>query len=103
MVAKDEKGLRGDVLPDVPTFVEQGINFTFSTIHLFLGPKGMDPALVKKIYDYYVGASKDDAVNAILRPAGFEMEFFGYDEGIAKVKSQQEELNGVVAALGLKQ
>jgi putative tricarboxylic transport membrane protein len=102
MVPKDEKAPRGSMFPDVPTFPEQGVNFTFVTFNLILGPKGMDPALVQKIYDLYAAAARDEGVNAILVPAGLSMEFFPQAEGAAKLKAQQEALNAVVQELGLK-
>ncbi|QQO08510.1 Bug family tripartite tricarboxylate transporter substrate binding protein [Breznakiella homolactica] len=102
VVSRDDRGERSAVLPTVPSFIEQGINFSFASIHLFLGPKGMDPALVQQFYEYYVAASNDADVNAILGPAGFQMEFFGREEGIEAIRKQQAEIDVVVADLGLK-
>lgn len=102
-VSRDENGGRSTVLPDVPSFIEQGLDVTFSSINLFLGPKGMDEELVKKIHDYYEVAAANGDVNAVLEPAGFSMEFFSYEDGIAKVKAQQETFNAVVEELGLRQ
>lgn len=102
VVSADDSGQRGTVLPDVPSFSELGVKFSFATMNIFLGPKDMDPALVQQFYDYYVAASKDSEVNAVLGPAGFQMEFFGREEGIAAIKKQQAEINAVVLELGLK-
>ena len=102
VVSRDSKGERTQVLPSVPSFIEQGVKFSFASIHLFLGPKGMDPALVQMMYDYYAAASKDAEVNAILAPAGFQMEFFSREQGMEVLKQQQQEINAVVVELGLK-
>jgi putative tricarboxylic transport membrane protein len=102
VAVRNENAPRSSVLPEVPTFPEQGFKFSFASVNLFLGPKGMDPALTRKIYDYYVAASKDSGVNTVLTPAGFAMEFLPFEEGVAKVKAQQEEFNVVVQELGLK-
>lgn len=102
-VSRDSEGGRSSVLPDVPSFIEQGLDVSFASINLFLGPKGMDQELVQKIYDYYKGAAANPDVVAILEPAGFAMEFFSIEDGLAKVKEQQETLNAVVEELGLKQ
>jgi len=103
MIPTDLKAPRGVVLPNVPTFPEQGINFSFVSLFFVLGPKGMDPALVNKIHDYYAAAAKDDGVNAILKPAGFAMEFSSNEEGIAKVRAQQQEFIQIAKELGLRQ
>lgn len=48
VVSSDEKGIRTSILPDIPTFIEQGINVTFTTMNFILGPKGMNKDLVNK-------------------------------------------------------
>jgi putative tricarboxylic transport membrane protein len=101
MIPRNEKDSRSSVLPDIPTFPEQGLNFSFTSLIFVLGPKNMDSALVKKIHDYYAAASKDEEVNKILKPAGFVTEFFSIEEGAAKVKAQQEEISVVARELGL--
>lgn len=102
-VSRDKEGGRSSILPDVPSFIEQGLDVSFASINLFLGPKGMDQGLVQKIHDYYAAAADNADVKAILEPAGFAMEFFSVEDGLAKVKEQQEQLNGVVKELGLEQ
>ncbi|MBS6642086.1 MAG: tripartite tricarboxylate transporter substrate binding protein [Clostridiaceae bacterium] len=102
-VSRDSEGGRSSVLPEIPSFIEQGFDVSFASYNLFLGPKEMDQELVTKIYDYYVAAAANESVNKILEPAGFAMEFFSIEEGIEKVKAQQEQLNAVVEELGLKQ
>ncbi|HEY9280142.1 MAG TPA: tripartite tricarboxylate transporter substrate-binding protein, partial [Eoetvoesiella sp.] len=48
------------VLPDVPTFAEEGISdFDFGTMFGLLAPKGTDPAIVERLYK----AVKDAAAN----------------------------------------
>lgn len=102
-VSADADGGRSGVMPDIPSFTEQGIDFYFSTINLILGPKEMDPQLVQKIHDYYASAAENEAVNEILEPAGFAMHILDLEEGQDKVKEMQEEINAVVDELGLKQ
>lgn len=101
VVSIDSTGGRSSVLPDVPSFQELGYDFAFGTYNLFLGPKGMDPALISMIRDYYVQAAADPSVNAILEPAGFAMVFYSPEAGLAAVKKQQLELNEVTIELGL--
>ncbi len=101
VVSIDSTGGRSSVLPDVPSFQELGYDFSFGTYNLFLGPKGMDPELISLIRSYYVQASQDPSVNAILAPAGFEMVFYEPAEGLAAVKKQQSDLNEITSELGL--
>lgn len=98
-----DKGDRSSVLPETPNFMEQGIDVSFSFDNLFLGPKDMNPELVKKIYDYYVVAAASDEVNEIFEPSGFTMEFYPQDEALERVKKSQETINEIVELLDLKQ
>ena len=102
VVSNGEEGARSSVLPDVPSFEEQGVDCTFSTLNIFLAPKDTSDEITKKLYDYYAAAASSDEVNEILKPAGMAMEFFPYEEGLQKLKDQQEQLNAVVEELGLK-
>lgn len=102
-VSADSDGGRSGVMPDIPSFTEQGIDFSFSTINLILGPKNMDPKLVQSIHDYYEAAAKNESVNEILEPAGFAMEILSLEDGTAMVQKMQTEINAVVDDLGIKQ
>lgn len=103
VVSNGEEGARSSVLPDVPSFLEQGVDCSFNTINLFCGPKDMSDELAKKLYDYYAAAAVSEEVNATLEPAGMAMEFLPYEEGSQVVAEQQKQINEVVEELGLKQ
>lgn len=98
----DKKDSRSTVFPDVPNFNELGCPFSFATLNLFLGPKGMDPALVSQIRDYYVKANESPDVTKVLVPAGFAMDFLSPEEGIAALKAQETAIVGICNELGLK-
>lgn len=98
----DNPADRSTVLPEVPNMVELGYKCIFSTYFLFLGPKNMDKALVDKLYAMYSSASQNADVIAIVNPAGLDMVCFPQDQCLDIVKKQQEELNAVVADLGLQ-
>lgn len=102
VVSSDADGSRGSVLPDVPSFIEQGVDFYFGTYLFLLGPKGMSEELARKIYDYYAAAALDDEVNKVLGPAGFQQAFLPFEDGPATIRAQQEVLDAVVEELGLK-
>jgi tripartite-type tricarboxylate transporter receptor subunit TctC len=62
---------RSPALPDVPTVAEQGVpGFDTAVWWGFLGPKGMDAALVDKIQKDVAGALKDPAVLDYLAKTG---------------------------------
>jgi tripartite-type tricarboxylate transporter receptor subunit TctC len=53
---------RVDKLPDVPTLKELGYPFVFDSPWGIAGPKGMDPAVVKKLEDAFRKAMEDKTV-----------------------------------------
>jgi tripartite-type tricarboxylate transporter receptor subunit TctC len=57
LAAWTEKRLPG--LPDVPTLREVGLPFVFDSPYGMAGPKGMDPAIVKKLHDTIKLAMED--------------------------------------------
>lgn len=96
------ESIRNPLLPNVPCLIEEGYDVYFALVNLFLGPKNMDPALVSEIYNYYNNAANNDAVNAILVPAGMDMKFYSPEESIEIVQKQQALLSKTVLKLGLK-
>lgn len=103
VVSNGDEGARSTVLPDVPSFEEQGVDCTFATVNLFCGPKDMSEETAKKLYDYYAAAAASEEVNKTLEPAGMAMEFMSYEEGPELVAELQANINTVVEELGLKQ
>ncbi len=104
VVSNSPDGGRSSVLPDVPSFVEQGVDCSFQMLSvLLLGPKDMDPQLVNQIHDYYAAAAENEEVKATLSPAGMEMTFMSVGEGLKAVQDTQTSVNAVVEELGLKQ
>lgn len=102
-LSNTEDGGRSSVLPDVPSFIEQGVDFSFMMLNVVLvGPKGMDADLAAKIHDYYAEAAADQEVNKTLAPAGMEMEFLSMEEGLKTIQEMQSQINTVVEDLGLK-
>ena len=99
----DETGGESTVVPGVTSLVDQGYNCTFGTLFLILGPKDMDAETVTKLHDAFASSVQNEEVKKVLQPAGLDMEFFSAEEGIAKLKAQQESLNSVIEELGLKQ
>lgn len=50
---------RLDRLPDIPTLTDVGLPFVFDSPFGMAGPKGMDPAIVKKLHDAIKVAMED--------------------------------------------
>lgn len=68
-------GMCGDkrtaAMPDVPTFVEQGLpGYVMEAWFAVVGPKGMAPASVKKVHDAVVAAFNDPAVRETMAKQG---------------------------------
>jgi tripartite-type tricarboxylate transporter receptor subunit TctC len=68
-------GMCGDkrtaALPDIPTFVEQGLpGFVMEAWFAVLGPKGMAPATIKKTHDAVVAAFNDPGVREAMAKQG---------------------------------
>ena len=68
-------GMCGDkrttALPDVPTFVEQGLpGYVMEAWFAVVGPKGMTPAAVKKVHDAVVAAFSDAGVRETMAKQG---------------------------------
>lgn len=103
VVSNGEEGARSSVLPEIPSFQEQGVDCTFAIVNLFCGPKDMSEETAKKLYEYYAAAAASDEVNETLKPAGMDMIFMPYEEGSAKVAELQTAIDAVVEELGLKQ
>lgn len=103
VVSNIAEGGRSSVLPDVPCFEELGVDLSFQMLNvILLGPKNMDPELVKKIHDYYAAAAENEEVKATLAPAGMEMTFLSQEEGLKTIQDMQTSINAVVEELGLK-
>lgn len=102
VVSRDEEGGRCPVFPELKSFPELGYKFAWGNINLFLGPKTMDDGLARQLHDYYANAYENPTVKNALEPKGFGMEFLSYEDGLARVKSIQADLDAVVGELGLK-
>ncbi len=100
-VTTDEKGARAEILSDVPSFVEQGINVVYDTFSFILGPKGMDKHLVETLNTYYQKAAVEKSVDDLLAKAGLQLRFYGVDEGVKMLKVHAEQIIDAVNAIGL--
>lgn len=100
-ISSDEKGARDVILPNVPSFIEQGVKVTYDTISFILGPLGMDRKLVQKMNDLFQKAATDKATDELLAKGGLQLRFYGIDEGQKVLAAQIEQLYEAVDAIGL--
>lgn len=61
--------------PDIPTFVEQGINVTYEFRVGLTGPKGIDKEKIRIINAAYEKALKEPAIVAKLESLGFDIDY----------------------------
>jgi len=99
--ATDEGG-RNSVVPDVPSFKEQGYDCVFGTYFYVLANPEMDDATAKEIWKLFDAAVKDEETRKVLEGAGMGMEFVPFEDGQATMQGQQEALTAICEELGLK-
>lgn len=68
------------IWPDVPTLKELGLPFVFESPYGVVGPKGMDPAIVKKLHDAFKIAMDDPASMALLARFDKVPRYLGPDD-----------------------
>lgn len=102
-VSTDAEGSRNSILPDVPSFIEQGLDFVYGINFLVLGPQGMDEGLMELINGYFTDAALDPAVDEILVNAGYGMTMRPLEECYDALATVQNDMNTVILELGLRQ
>ena len=98
-----EEGARNSVLPDVPSFKEQGYDLVFGTYFYVLLPKTASDETAKELHDLFDSAASNPEVKEILEKSGFGMEFAPFDQNVALMSAQQEALVAACKELGLDQ
>lgn len=66
--------------PDVPTLKELGYNWVYDSPFGIAGPKGMDPAIVKKLHDAFRKAMQDPKVIEIADRYDFADRYMGPED-----------------------
>lgn len=81
--------------PDVPTLKELGYPFVFDSPFGLAGPKGMDPAVVKKLHDAFKKAMDDKAVKDVTEKYDFVeryMDSAQYTKFVAEYVASEKEV-----------
>ena len=71
--------------PDVPILNELGYDFAFNTPFGLGGPKGMDPAVVKKLHDAFRKAYDDPKVVELFERFDFTRLYLGTEAYAASI------------------
>ncbi len=87
--------------PDVPTLQELGFPFIFDSPFGFAGPKGMDPAIVKRLHDAIKLALADEKAIAIRDKFDFQDRYMDTATYTAFVKDLAAKERGYLDSIGL--
>lgn len=71
---------RNTALPDIPTIIESGYDFSYLQWRCMVMPKGTDPAICQKLSDIFAQVYQDPAFRDEMAAAGFSPDFMPYTE-----------------------
>ena len=94
---------RTPAAPEIPTFAEQGLaNFEVEAWFAVIGPKGMSPAIVKKVNDALVAAFADSAVKEAMAKMGNTIRIGTPEQAQAAFRSELVKYAALVKKVGLE-
>lgn len=91
---------RMDVLPDVPTFIEQGYDIVEGAYRGVAAPPGTPDDVIKVLADAFDKVMKDPDVKKKMDQNGFKTEFMGPEASLALVKKKMVEYEVIMKELG---
>jgi tripartite-type tricarboxylate transporter receptor subunit TctC len=94
-------GSRSNKWPDVPTLKELGYTYVFDSPFGLAGPKGMDPAIVKKLHDAFKLAYDDPKVIDLYDKFDFSRRYMSSADYAAFVPKLAAEEKAALQQLGL--
>jgi tripartite-type tricarboxylate transporter receptor subunit TctC len=86
---------RNERWPAVPTLKETGYNFVFDSPFGIIGPKGMDPEIVKKLHDAFKAALDDEKLKALSEKFIYPIRYMdtaNYNTFVVAMVAEQKEL-----------
>ncbi len=87
--------------PDVPTLNELGFGLILDSPFGLAGPKGIDPAVVKKLHDAFKAALDDPKVAELMAKYDYPKRYMSTADYAKFAKQQFDEQREVVEQLGL--
>jgi tripartite-type tricarboxylate transporter receptor subunit TctC len=91
---------RMDVIPDVPTFREQGYDIVEGAYRGVAAPPGTPDAIIKILADAFDKTMKDPEVKKKMDQNGFKTEFMGPEASLALVKKKMAEYEVIMKEMG---
>ena len=76
--------------PEVPTLAEHGYEWDFNSPFGLAGPKGMDPAVVKKLHDAFKKAYDDPKVIELFERFDFSRLYLSTEDYAKEIPKQYE-------------
>lgn len=89
-------------LPDVPTLMEKGINFSDSSDRALFVPKGTPPEIKKALHDGFKKIMEDKTFVAMFEKLGEPVAYMGGDEYMKVLTRQKDFYGTVLEKVGLK-
>lgn len=94
---------RTTALPNVPTLREVGIDIVQTGPYGMAGPRGMDPAVVRRIHDAFHDALEDPIHLAVLERYNMVVDYLGTADFAASIPGIVEENRVLVERLNLRE
>jgi tripartite-type tricarboxylate transporter receptor subunit TctC len=88
--------------PEIPTFVEQGLNYTAEAWFAVVGPKGLPAADVQRIHAAVVTAFADPAVKETMAKQGNVINVQGADKAMPFFRSEMARFAQLVKKAGVE-
>jgi tripartite-type tricarboxylate transporter receptor subunit TctC len=90
-------------LAEVPTFIEQGLTgYKVEAWFAVIGPKGMSPALVKKVHDAVTAAFSDPTVSETMTKQGNTISVTSSDQAQRMFRSEMARYAALVKKVGME-
>ena len=91
---------RMEVLPDIPTFKEQGYDIVEGAYRGVAAPPGTPDDVIKILADAFEKVMKDPEVKKKMDQNAFKTELMGPEESLALVKKKMVEYEVIMKELG---
>ncbi|HSR11323.1 MAG TPA: tripartite tricarboxylate transporter substrate binding protein [Thermodesulfobacteriota bacterium] len=93
---------RDPLFPDVPTFKESGIDFSFGVWRCLVAPKNTPKEIIARLETAVKAAVNDPKFKEFMTKNGFGQAYMGPAEAAALMAQNEKEFEKVVPGLGLK-